>query len=145
MTQDRSEGPRYAASEMHVPINTSLDILTARQKARALAQEIGFSPSEATLLAAAISELGRDILHFADRGEVTLKPLQQKEPVGIMVTAAYGAGSSLGTPNISASAARVSNWSSRVRAPLRRLMDGTEFRFSWSGASGAITAIKWRK
>jgi hypothetical protein len=137
MTQDLSEGQRHVASAIDVAINSSLDILAARQKGRALAQELGFSAGEATLFAAAISELGRDILHFAHRGQIKVEPLRQEGP-GFMLTAAYSAGSILSTPSES-----ISNWSSRVREHLRHLMDEMEFSFSWSGASGAITAIKW--
>jgi serine/threonine-protein kinase RsbT len=142
MTQDLSEGQRHVASAIDVAINSSLDILAARQKGRALAQELGFSAGEATLFAAAISELGRDILHFAHRGQIRVEPLRQEGP-GFMLTAAYSAGSILSTPNIVASSESISNWSSRVREHLRHLMDEMEFSFSWSGASGAITAIKW--
>jgi serine/threonine-protein kinase RsbT len=59
-------------SELRVAIASSEDVVVARQRGRALAAELGFSASEATLIAAAISELARNIVKYAGRGEVLL-------------------------------------------------------------------------
>ena len=59
--------------EVQVPIASTEDVVVARQRGRALAAEIGFSPSEATLIAAAISELARNIVKYAGSGEVLLR------------------------------------------------------------------------
>src|SRR5689334_14592038 len=79
-------------SEITVPILSPRDILDARQKAWALATELGFSPVDATLVATTISEVARDILLCSDRGEVVLKPLRREKRTGIMITAGYRAG-----------------------------------------------------
>ncbi len=60
-------------SEVRVTIASSEDVVVARQKGRALAAELGFSASEATLIAAAISELARNIVRYAGAGEVLLR------------------------------------------------------------------------
>jgi serine/threonine-protein kinase RsbT len=60
-------------SEMRVPIACAEDVVVARQRGRALADELGFSPSEATLIAAAISELARNIVKYAGTGEMVLR------------------------------------------------------------------------
>jgi serine/threonine-protein kinase RsbT len=65
--------PGPANAEVRVPIASSDDVVVARQKGRALAAEIGFSASEATLIAAAISELARNIVKYAGSGEVVLR------------------------------------------------------------------------
>jgi serine/threonine-protein kinase RsbT len=65
--------PGAANSDVRVPIASSDDVVIARQKGRALAAEIGFSASEATLIAAAISELARNIVKYAGSGEVRLR------------------------------------------------------------------------
>jgi serine/threonine-protein kinase RsbT len=44
------------------------DIVTARLQGRALAERLGFSPGEATLVATAISELARNIVRSAENG-----------------------------------------------------------------------------
>ncbi|MGH8198251.1 MAG: ATP-binding protein [Steroidobacteraceae bacterium] len=48
--------------------------MDARQKGRALAGELGFSTAQATLIAAVISELARNIIEYAGRGEIVLRP-----------------------------------------------------------------------
>jgi serine/threonine-protein kinase RsbT len=59
--------------EIRVPIHTDQDIATARQKGRSLATEVQFSKLEATLIATAISELARNIVTYAKKGEIRLK------------------------------------------------------------------------
>ncbi len=66
-TPDVSTGTR-------VPIQTDVDIVTARQMGRAMAVQMGFAPSVATVVSMAISELARNIVRYAKRGEITLKP-----------------------------------------------------------------------
>lgn len=59
--------------EVWVPIACAEDVVVARQRGRSLAGELGFSPSEATLIAAAISELARNIVKYAGKGEIALR------------------------------------------------------------------------
>ena len=59
-------------NEVRVSISCTEDVVAARQKGRVLSSALGFSPSEATLIAAAISELARNIVKYAGRGEVVL-------------------------------------------------------------------------
>ena len=61
--------------ETRVPIRSDQDIVTARQKGRSLAAALNFTSGEATLIAAAISELGRNIVAYAKQGEIRLKVL----------------------------------------------------------------------
>jgi serine/threonine-protein kinase RsbT len=53
-------------------ITCAEDVVVARQRGRTLARAMGFSPSDATLVAAAISELARNIVKYADRGELLI-------------------------------------------------------------------------
>ena len=48
--------------ETHVPIENEGDIVTARQEGRRLAAGRGFSVTEQTLIATAISEVARNIV-----------------------------------------------------------------------------------
>jgi serine/threonine-protein kinase RsbT len=59
--------------ELRVPIVSTDDVVVARQRGRALAAATGFSTSEATLIAAAISELARNIVKYATPGEIVLR------------------------------------------------------------------------
>lgn len=59
-------------TETQTEINSATDIVTARQRGRALALEIGFNGADVTLIAAAISEIARNIIDHAKRGEVVM-------------------------------------------------------------------------
>jgi len=74
-------------AEVHVPIERELDIVTARQKGRALAGGIGFSSTEQTIIALAISEIARNILSYAQRGGVSISELDAAGRRGILIVA----------------------------------------------------------
>jgi serine/threonine-protein kinase RsbT len=59
------------ALDIRLEIRSTIDIVTARQQGREIAMELGFPASEITLIAAAISEIARNILDHAKRGEVS--------------------------------------------------------------------------
>src|ERR1700741_4418866 len=75
-----------ATVDLCVPIVTELDIVIARQQGRALAARLGFSPGDLALVATAISELARNIVQYATRGEVVLQ-LVDGRPRGILIIA----------------------------------------------------------
>jgi serine/threonine-protein kinase RsbT len=58
--------------EERIAIESDSDVVTARQRARALAAELDLSSTDQTLLATAISEVARNITTYAVRGEVLL-------------------------------------------------------------------------
>ena len=114
-------------------IRSSLDIFDARQKASALAKELDFSPAQATLLAAIISELCRDILAHARSGEITLEPLQRGQRLGIRLTA-------LAYEDESGAA---SDWFLLAQLRIEYLLEEVEFH-SRSDSEVALTGIMWR-
>jgi serine/threonine-protein kinase RsbT len=63
------------------------DVVEARQKGRDLARQVGFSGSDLTLIATAISEIARNIVVYADRGEVTVSTVSEGDRQGIVVVA----------------------------------------------------------
>ena len=75
------------AGEIRVSINSDQDIVTARQKGRALAIELGFSTGDATLIATSISELARNIVTYARKGEITLMVVHSSSRQGMSITA----------------------------------------------------------
>jgi serine/threonine-protein kinase RsbT len=75
------------AGEIQVAINSDQDIVSARQKGRQMAAELGFSAGDATLIATAISELARNIVSYARKGEITLKMVNGSNRQGISVIA----------------------------------------------------------
>jgi serine/threonine-protein kinase RsbT len=75
------------AEETRVPIDRDGDIIAARQKARTLATHVGFSGSDLTLIATAISEVARNIVVYASHGEIVLSAAQRGSQRGILVIA----------------------------------------------------------
>ena len=73
--------------ETRVPINSDADIVAARQQGRSLAKELGFSTSDQALIATAISEVARNIVQYAKRGEIILSVAREKGKQGITVVA----------------------------------------------------------
>ena len=75
------------ASEMIVAIAHEADIVTARQKGRELAAQMGFSRTDQTLIATAISEVARNIVEYADRGEIHLSAVERAGRRGVTIVA----------------------------------------------------------
>ena len=75
------------ADELLIPIAADTDVVTARQRGRELAAEAGFSSGDQTVIAAAISEIARNILNYAKRGEVALSVVNNGDRRGVVVVA----------------------------------------------------------
>jgi serine/threonine-protein kinase RsbT len=75
------------ADEIRVVIRTDADVVTARQEARTLGASLGFSSTDLTLLATAISEVARNITTYAGEGELRLRVLDEDGRHGIEVLA----------------------------------------------------------
>jgi serine/threonine-protein kinase RsbT len=75
------------ADDIRVEIVADADIVHARGEGRALAGRLGFSRTDATLIATAISEIGRNILVHAGTGEVSIAETAENGLVGIVVIA----------------------------------------------------------
>ena len=73
--------------DVRVAIRTDADVVTARQEARAMGAGLGFSSTDLTLLATAISEVARNITAYAGEGEVALRVLNDGDRQGIEVIA----------------------------------------------------------
>ena len=58
------------ATDFVVDVNNSDDIVTARQAGNELARQLGFSLTDVTMIATAISEIARNITSYAGQGEV---------------------------------------------------------------------------
>jgi serine/threonine-protein kinase RsbT len=73
--------------DVRVAIRTDADVVTARQEARTMGAGLGFSSTDLTLLATAISEIARNITTYAGEGEVALRVLNDGGRQGIEVVA----------------------------------------------------------
>jgi serine/threonine-protein kinase RsbT len=131
------------AQEIVVPINCDMDIVTARQKARAMAAEIGFQTIDLTLIATAVSELARNIVHYARNGQIELSSISNRNGKRGLLIVARDEGP--GIPNISRALQDGYSTSGSLGLGLpgaRRLMD--EFEIVSDNSSGTtITARKW--
>jgi serine/threonine-protein kinase RsbT len=127
-----------------VAIEREADIVLARQAGRALAAELGFSSTEQTLIATAISEVARNIVVYAQSGEVALVRVEESGKVGIQVTA-----SDKGPGIENLELAMRDGFSTKQSLGLglpgaRRLMD--EFHLaSEPGTGTTVTMKKWKR
>jgi serine/threonine-protein kinase RsbT len=74
-------------SEVRVQIEREADIVLARQAGRQLAAQLGFTTTDQTLIATAISEVARNIVVYAQQGEIVLARADEAGRVGIQVIA----------------------------------------------------------
>jgi RNA polymerase sigma factor (sigma-70 family) len=75
------------AGEVRIPIQTDADVVTARKQGRELAAQADFSATELTIIATAISEIARNIVMFADRGEIVVSLVGENSRQGVTVVA----------------------------------------------------------
>jgi serine/threonine-protein kinase RsbT len=78
---------QLTSHEIIVPIHADTDIVTARQKGREMASQLGFSAADLALIATAISELARNIVLYAKEGEIVLGLSENGDRRGITVVA----------------------------------------------------------
>ena len=130
------------AAELRVPVRADADIVTARLRGRELAAPLGFSSSELTHIATAISELARNIVVYAQRGELIMQIVQKRGRSGIQIVARDEG------PGIAdVSRAMQDGYSSSGSLGLglpgsRRLMDEFEIE-STLGKGTRVTLKKW--
>jgi serine/threonine-protein kinase RsbT len=128
--------------EVRVQITSDGDVVAARQRGRELAAGLGFSNTDLTLIATAISEVARNIVSYAHEGEIVLRVVEEHERRGLRVCArdegpgiadvekalqdgySTGQGMGLGLPGA------------------RRLMDSFSVR-SVPGQGTTVTMTKW--
>jgi serine/threonine-protein kinase RsbT len=132
------------ASDARTPIRSDADIVTARVKGRALAFAIGFSPGDATLIATAISELTRNVVQYAESGEVTVRAVSNGTRRGIRIEVA-----DCGPGITDVDRALEDGYSTAGRLGLglpgvRRLMDDIEID-SLPGRGTVVCVTKWMR
>ena len=75
------------ADEVRCRIASEADLVLARAQGRALALELGFSKTDATLVATAISEIARNIVVHVGEGELRMSPVFEDRRWGLVVVA----------------------------------------------------------
>jgi len=133
-----------ASEELRIPIKSETDIILARQRGRELAGKAGFSTTDQTLIATSISELARNIVLYAQHGEIGLKQIHHGYEVGIVVTAED---EGPGIPDVGRALQDGYSTSRSLGLGLpgvRRLMDEFEID-SQVGRGTKVTVRKWRR
>jgi serine/threonine-protein kinase RsbT len=74
-------------NEAQIEISSAIDIVAARQKGRNLAINLGFSGSDLTMIATAVSEIARNIVVHAKRGTITFSHVRNSSKSGIRIVA----------------------------------------------------------
>jgi len=130
------------SAEIRVPIEHERDIVTARQRGRELAAANGFSSTDQTLVALAISEIARNIVSYAKRGEVMLLALEETGRRGIVVIA-RDEGPGIADPELAMKDGYSTAKSLGVGLPgAKRVMD--EFKLETQlGKGTTVTMKKW--
>lgn len=129
--------------EARVLVTADEDVVTARHQGRAIAARAGFTSPDLTLIATAISEIARNIVKFARRGEILIRLVDEAGRRGITVVARDTG------PGIGDVAGAMRDGVSTYRGlglglpGARRLMD--EFDIcSEVGKGTIVTMTKWR-
>ena len=70
-----------------VLVSDDADVVIARQRGRTVAEQLGMSSSQQTVVATAISEIARNIVVYAGRGMITITVVDNGSHSGIEVVA----------------------------------------------------------
>lgn len=127
-----------------VPIRSDADIVRARAEGRSLAGTLGFSSTDATVVATAISEVARNIVQHAGRGEIAIELIREQGRRGVQVVAQdHGPG----IPDISRAMEPGFSTASSLGLGLpgaKRLMDEFDIQ-SAVGRGTTVTMKKWSR
>jgi serine/threonine-protein kinase RsbT len=131
-------------SEVRVAIQREADIVLARQAGRQLAAQLGFSSTDQTLIATAISEVARNIVVYANHGEIVLARADDGGRVGIQVQA-IDSGPGIDNKELAMRDGYSTKNSLGLGLPgARRLMDDFDLA-SEPGRGTTVTMKKWKR
>ena len=142
LLSDRHVVKSMAPCPVRVPIDSDGDIIIARQKGRALAAELGFSPTDVVRIATAISELARNVLSYAESGEIRLESMNSRNRCGLAIVATDRGPGIADVEQAMQDAFSTSGGLGLGLPGVRRLMD--EFTIeSTVGTGTTVSATKW--
>ena len=130
--------------ETLLSVSADVDIVSARQKGRELAAKAGFSEGDQTVIAAAISEIARNILMYAKRGEVHLELASHEDRIGLIIIARDQGPGIADIPRALQDGYSTSGGLGLGLPGARRLVDEFEIQ-SRPGKGTTITMKKWRR
>ncbi len=130
--------------DLLLPVSADVDVVLVRQKGRELAAQAGFSSGDQTVIAAAISEIARNILMYAKRGEMQLSIVTNGDRQGVVIVASD---QGPGIPDIGRALQDGYSTSGGLGLGLpgaKRLMDDFDV-VSAVGRGTTVTMKKWRR
>ena len=127
-----------------IPVRADADIVVARQRTREIAVQTGFSATEATVIATAVSEISRNIVRFTRGGDVRIAVVSDGEASGVMVVA-RDAGPGIHDVPLAMTVGYTTYGGRGLGLPgSQRLMD--EFEISSEiGRGTTVTMTKWHR
>jgi serine/threonine-protein kinase RsbT len=127
-----------------VEVRSDADVIAARQKGREIADQLGFSATELTMIVTAISELARNIVRYAGHGEVRLKIEHNHASSGMVVIASDEGPGILDVQKALQDGFSTSGGLGLGLPGVKRLMD--DFKIESSVDKGTVvTTKKWRR
>ena len=131
-------------TEIRVRIDSDRAIVEARQRGRELANHAGFAFTDLAIIATAISELARNALLYANRGEIHIAMLEDGLRRGIRITAADDGPGISSVPQALQDGYSTSGSLGLGLPGVKRLMDDFHIT-SEVGRGTTVIAIKWRR
>ncbi len=120
------------------------DVVAARERGRDMAARIGLSPADSAIVATAVSELARNIVAYAGRGEVILRSIASEREEGIEVVAVDTGPGITDVERALRDGYSTSGGFGLGLPGVRRLMDAFHIA-SEPGKGTAVTVRKWRR
>ena len=118
------------------------DVVTSRQLGRQIAAEMGFSRPEQALIATAISELARNIVNYAGRGEIALAMVREGGRSGLEIVARDNGPGIADLESAMTDGFSTGNSLGLGLPGTRRIVDRFDIA-STPGAGVTVTAVKW--
>ena len=129
-------------AEERIRITSDADVVTARTRAKDLAGVLAFSRTDQTLIAAAVSEIARNIVVYAGTGEIALRA-ERGDGRWALVVVASDEGPGIADPELALTEGYSTAGSLGVGLPgARRLMDSLEIDTK-VGHGTTVTMFKW--
>jgi RNA polymerase sigma factor (sigma-70 family) len=136
--------PASRPSDKTVRVEGDADVVAARRLGRDLASELGFSATDRTIIATAISEIARNIVGFAERGELVMSVVEESGERGLRIVA-RDAGPGIADLQLAQQDGYSTYGGMGLGLPgCRRLMDEFDIT-SEIGKGTTVTMTKWRR
>ncbi len=130
--------------EIRIPICSDTDIVAARKLGREMGTKLGFSSSELTLIATAISEIARNMVTYAHDGVISFAAVGTTNKRGLLIVA-EDKGPGIADLSLALQDGYSTSKSLGLGLPgAKRLMDEFEID-SKPGVGTVIKMIKWNR